>query len=265
MKLSISNIAWEANNDLGMYSYLNKRGYTGLEIAPTRIHPDNPYHHLVEAKGWALFLKERYLLEISSMQSIWYGHVENLFTSKEGRNVLLDYTKKAIDFAEVIGCKNLVFGNPRNRDTGDLINDLPIAIRFFREIGDYATEHHTTIALEPNPLIYNTRFMNLTREAVEVADRVSSPGIKVNIDLGTMICNGEDLEYLKQISEFINHVHISEPGLIPIVRREMHKSLFKVLKEINYENYISIEMKRTGDLGIVQATVEYIKAVNDAT
>lgn len=265
MKLSISNIAWEENNDLDMYSYLHKRGYAGLEIAPTRIYPDNPYHHLVEAKDWALFLKERYLLEISSMQSIWYGHVENMFTSKEGRSVLIDYTKRAVDFAEVIGCKNLVFGNPRNRDTNDLINDLPIAVRFFREIGDYATEHHTTIALEPNPLIYNTRFINLTREAVEVADRVSSPGIKVNIDLGTMIYNREDLEYLKQISEFINHVHISEPQLTPIVPREMHISLFRVLKEINYKNYISIEMKKTGDLGGVQAAVEYIKVIDDAT
>lgn len=137
------------------------------------------------------------------------------------------YTKRAVDFAEVIGCKNLVFGNPINRDTNDLINDLPIAVRFFREIGGYATEHHTTIALEPNPLIYNTRFINLTREAVEVADRVSSPGIKVNIDLGTMIYNREDLEYLKQISEFINHVHISEPQLTPIVPREMHISLLE--------------------------------------
>ena len=88
------------------------------------------------------------------MQSIWYGHQEKIFGSKEERRVLVKYTKKAIDFAEIIGCKNLVFGNPKNRDTDDVLGNYPTAIDFFREIGDYALEHHTTIAIEPNPTIY---------------------------------------------------------------------------------------------------------------
>ncbi len=166
MKFSISNIAWSADHDAEMYQYLKDVGFQGLEIAPTRIFPEKPYEHISEAKDWAVALKSNYGLEIPSMQSIWYGHQEKIFGSKEERNILIDYTKKAIDFAEAIECHNLVFGNPRNRDTEDVDGNYPAAIEFFREIGDYALEHNTIIAIEANPVIYNTHFLNTTEQAV---------------------------------------------------------------------------------------------------
>lgn len=245
MKLSISNIAWAAEHDAEMYQFLHESGFQGLEIAPTRIYPEAPYDRLADAKEWAREINSKYGLEIPSMQSIWYGHQEKVFGSKEERKVLIDYTKKAIDFAEAIGCKNLVFGNPKNRDTDNVQGNYPTAIEFFREIGDYALEHGTVVAIEPNPTIYNTRFMNYTEQAVEMAYKCGSKGVRVNVDLGTIIYNGEDINYLKQIPEYINHVHISEPGLTAIEKRELHNELFSVLKGIGYSRFVSIEMGRT--------------------
>lgn len=263
MKLSISNIAWAAENDVEMYQFLKEIGYNGLEIAPTRIYPEAPYDKIEEAKEWAASLEENYGLVIPSMQSIWYGHTEKTFGTKEERQVLIDYTKKAILFAEVIGCKNLVFGNPKNRDTEDLVSVMPIAIDFFKEIGDYALEHNTIVALEPNPTIYNTRFMNYTEQAVEMAYKSSSEGIKVNVDLGTIICNEEDINYLKQIPEYINHVHISEPGLNLIEKRELHKQLFSILEEIGYNRFVSIEMGNKGNQDTVKSIINLIKKEYD--
>ena len=259
MKLSISNIAWSAEYDKEIYSFLQKNGYQGLEIAPTRIFPNAPYDHIPEASEWAKVLKAKYQLAISSMQSIWYGHSEKMFSSNKERKTLVGYTKKAILFAEAIGCKNLVFGNPRNRDTKDVQADLPIAINFFKEIGDYAHEHHTAIALEPNPIIYNTNFMNFTQQAAEIAYKVNSEGIKVNVDLGTIIYNNEDLEYLKQISGFINHIHISEPGLKLIKQREnMHLQLLNFAKEYVHDAFVSIEMGKQ-EIKKVKQILKYIK------
>lgn len=242
MKLSISNIAWSAEHDIEMYQFLHGNGFQGLEIAPTRLFPENPYEHISEAKDLVVSLKENYGLVIPSMQSIWYGHQEKIFGSKKERAILIDYTKKAIGFAEAIGCHNLVFGNPRNRDTEDVAGNYAIAIDFFREIGDYALEHNTIIAIEANPIIYNTHFLNTTEQAVEMAYKCGSEGVKVNVDLGTIIYNEEDINYLKQIPEYINHVHISEPGLKPIEHRAIHGQLFSILREIGYERYVSIEM-----------------------
>ncbi len=259
MKLSISNIAWAAEHDAEMYQFLNEAGFQGVEIAPTRIFPESPYDKLTEAKAWASELKEKYGPEVPSMQSIWYGHQEKIFGSKEERKRLIDYTKKAIDFAEVISCKNLVFGNPKNRDTDDVPGNYPTAIDFFREIGDYALEHNTTIAIEANPVIYNTHFLNTTEQAVEMAYKCGSDGVKVNVDLGTIIYNEEDINYLKQIPEYINHVHISEPGLKTIEKRELHNLLFIVLNNICYNHYVSIEMGNNNNLTDVKEVVGYIK------
>lgn len=261
IKLSISNIAWAQKNDTEMYQFLKEVGYQGLEIAPTRVFPETPYDRLPQAKEWVDNLKKEFSLVVPSMQSIWYGHQEKIFGSKEERQILIDYTKKAIEFAETIGCKNLVFGNPKNRDTNDVAGNYSTAIDFFHEIGEYALEHNTTIAIEPNPTIYNTRFLNYTEQAVEMAYKCDSRGVKVNIDLGTIIYNEEGIEYLKQIPEFINHVHISEPGLKQIEKKLLHQELFSILHSIGYSKYVSIEMGCQQDLKQVKSIIEYVKEI----
>ena len=52
MKLSISNIGWLSKQDSRVYEMMKKYGFSGLEIAPTRIFPENPYDHLKEAGEW---------------------------------------------------------------------------------------------------------------------------------------------------------------------------------------------------------------------
>lgn len=262
MKLSISNIAWSTENDIEMYCFLKETGFQGIEIAPTRIFPLSPYDNISEAIVWAETLKKKYSLLIPSMQSIWFGHTEKIFGTAKERKILIEYTRKAIDFAEAIGCRNLVFGNPKNRDTNDINNVMPVAIDFFKEIGDYAAEHNTVVALEPNPVIYNTHFMNYTSQAVEMAYKTGSAGIKVNVDLGTIIHNGEDIHYLKQIPEYISHVHISEPFLNLIEPREIHQQLFSILTDINYSGFVSIEMSNKGDIQKVKNVIRYINSYN---
>ena len=244
-----------------MYQFLKDVGYQGLEIAPTRVFPENPYDKLQQAKEWADDLKKKFGLVVPSMQSIWYGHQEKIFETREDRQILIDYTKKAIDFAETIGCKNLVFGNPKNRDTNDVAGNYSTAIDFFHEIGDYALEHNTIIAIEPNPTIYNTRFLNYTEQAVEMAYKCGSDGVKINVDLGTIIYNEEELKYLKQVPEFINHVHISEPGLKQIDKRLLHKELFSILHSIGYNKYVSIEMGCQQEIEQVKSIMKYIKEI----
>ena len=76
MNLSISNIAWVPEQDTNVYRMMKNYGYSGLEIAPTRIFPENPYGDLDKARLWAEVLKEKEGFQIPSMQSIWYGRTE---------------------------------------------------------------------------------------------------------------------------------------------------------------------------------------------
>ena len=51
MKLSVSNIGWKMEEDEYVYSLMKKYGYSGLEIAPTRIFPEAPYDCLVHERA----------------------------------------------------------------------------------------------------------------------------------------------------------------------------------------------------------------------
>lgn len=256
MKLSISNIAWGAENDREMYAFLQESGFCGLEIAPTRIFPENPYDKINEIKEFSKHIKEQYGLEISSMQSIWYGKTQSIFGSSDERRRLIDYTKKAVDFAYAAGCKNLVFGCPKNRVIPDE-SYIPSAIEFFSELGEYASSAGTVIALEANPKIYNTNFMNTTPEAFDICIKTASKGIMVNVDLGTVIYNNESLDDIKENINLVNHIHISEPQLAPIEKRQLHSEL----KNLDYHKFISIEMGNKNNLQLVKDTVKYISGV----
>jgi len=263
MQLSISNIAWNSNHDQAMHTFLKANNIKALEIAPTRIFPTTPYDKLDEANHFHKKLKSENL-SISSIQSIWYGRPENIFTSNEQREKLTEYTKKAINFASAFNCPNLVFGCPKNRTIQSNIdrnNALPIAYDFFNILGNYATKHNTCISIEPNPPIYNTNFINTTQEAFDICKTIDNPGIKVNLDLGTMIHNKESIEILKDNINLINHIHISEPYLVPIKKRSLHRELICELHNLNYKKYISIEMGTQEDINVVKNSMLYLQGV----
>lgn len=256
MNLSISNISWSKEKDLMVYEAMRNNGFSGLEIAPNRIVFENPYGHIDVVKSW----KNDTAFIVPSMQSIWFGRQEKIFGTTEERQFLIDYTKKAIEFSEAIDCRNLVFGCPRNRNLPDEA-DSSIAIAFFKELGDYAAEHNTVIGMEANPPIYNTNYINSTKDALELIEQVNSSGFRLNLDVGTMIYNDEAVEELSGKVHLINHVHISEPGLKLIERRKLHQELKELLEAENYQGYVSIEMGKREDVSEIEQALKYVKEI----
>lgn len=259
MKLSISNIGWDAADDEVVYEYLDSVGVDGVEIAPTRIFPEAPYDKLKEAEQFKKKLKTQYKLSVSSLQSIWYGKKEKIFHSEMEREVLLEYTKSAIDFASILDCGNLVFGCPQNRVIYDE-KDHEVAAEFFFELGEYAHQKNVVLSLEANPVIYNTNFINTTKEAISMVRQVNSKGFKVNLDMGTVIYNEESLLEIGNNIDLIHHIHISEPRLALIQKRKLHNQLMELLSG-RYHNYISIEMGKRQNLQDIYESVVYVKEV----
>ena len=260
MKLSVSNIAWSPERDETVLNLLKQHGFSGVEIAPTRFFPEDPYDKTEEAKAVKNDLENRFKLEISSMQSIWYGVTDRIFGTAEERTRLTAYSKQAIHYAEAIYCKNLVFGCPRNRSLPEGA-DPGIAVPFFRELGEYAKDHHTVVAMEANPPIYNTNYINTTKEAIALIREVDSEGFLLNLDVGTMVENREDVSVLDGSERLIHHVHISEPGLVPIRERELHRELAAFLRSFGYEGWVSIEVRRQEDPGELERMMEYVSGL----
>ena len=259
-RLAISNIAWGNNDDETVYRWMQEYGFTGLEIAPTRIFPTKPYENLTNATKWSKELNEKYGFIIPSIQSIWYGKQEKLFGSDFEREKLFEYSIEAMSFANSIGCNNLVFGCPRNRYLSDDA-DENVAIDFFEQLGMAALKYHTVFALEANPTIYNTNYINDTKSAIKLIKTINSDGFKLNLDVGTMIQNQESISELVGNIHLINHVHISEPYLKPIKNRELHIELKNLLEKEGYKGFISIEMGKVDDLGEIKKAMSYVSRI----
>ncbi|MDL2293546.1 sugar phosphate isomerase/epimerase [Ruminococcaceae bacterium OttesenSCG-928-D13] len=257
LRLAMSQIGWEPGDEMAAMELLREAGCAGLEIAPTRVAGPHPYDDREAAANFAAGIRRAFGLSVCSMQSIWYGQAGSIFGPE--REALLEYTKGAVRFAEAAGCGNLVFGCPKNRvlPEGQSPKD---ALPFFKAIGDFAADHGAVIALEPNPPLYGTNFINTTAEALAFVAEVDSPGLKVNLDTGTMIENGEAVAALAGHVTVLNHVHISEPNLEPIQRRDLHTELAALLAGEGYGGFVSIEM-RARPLADVKATLDYVAEV----
>ena len=252
LKLAISNIG------LGeTFDYRELEQYNGLEIAPSKIAVD-PYAHHDNIAEYAEKMMNEFDLPIVSMQSIWYQISDGIFTG--GCDKLVAVTKQAIDLADKINCRNIVFGSPKNRNMPNPAGDIELAKQFFREIAEYAETKQVVIALEPNPTIYQTNFINTTQEAFDFVKELNLPALKVNVDLGTVIYNQEDLSVIKDNIKLVNHIHISEPNLEKIEKRHLHKDLKKLLVDSGYDRYVSIEMKEQSN-GDVIKTLRYVREI----
>ena len=230
-QLAISNIAWGKEDDEAVYTAMQQAGFTGLEIAPTRIFPEEPYENLTSAL---------------------------LFFDPADAEHLLDYTAEAFQFAHSLNCPSLVFGCPKNRTRRPGDSDAA-AEAFFMQAGNLAMRYGVWLAIEANPPMY-TNYLNGTAEAFSLVKRLDNPGLAVNLDLSTMLAQGEKLQSFVDDLKYVSHVHISEPGLAPIQKRPEHKELALLLGAVGYRGFVSVEMGRT-DLDTVKRTLDYVAEV----
>ena len=139
-QLAISNIAWQKDDDETVYAAMQQAGFTGLELAPTRIFSEAPYENLTSALLFGGYLKNRWGFSVPSLQSIWYGQKGNIFDPADTEH-LLDYTAQAFQFAHSLNCPSLVFGCPKNRMRPLGANDAA-AEAFFMQAGNLAADVH---------------------------------------------------------------------------------------------------------------------------
>ncbi len=243
MKLSASNIGWHKADDDFVLRQLMYLGFSGLEFAPSKVTNQIPYSKAAINESRKYFTKvfENFGLRPSSMQSIWYGVNRNIFNSAEDNSWLIEYTIRAMDYSREVGCKNIVFGCPLNRNLQDAHN-AGYAIKFFSKIEEYASSIGINFAIEANPRIYSTNFLNTHNEVFNFLINHDLYGLRINYDIGAAISNFEKSSSVTKMKNMISHVHISEPFLNPIRPRKRHMS-FKKIFENNYDGYVSIEMK----------------------
>jgi len=254
MNLSASNIAWTGEEDESVYDHLHNLGFSGIEVAPTRMVEPPAYTpgNIARAAAQSVDLRVRRGLRICSVQSLWFGLTEAMFGSEEERTYLLNYTRRALDFAAAISAPHVVFGNPRNRRMQSK-SDWQTGVYFFSACAEYAANRNVVIGLEANPASYGTNYLTTTREVFDLVGELNSAYLRANLDLGTILENSELLADIIPYVPLISHVHISEPHLVPVRERPEHRQLNELLRHAGYVGWISLEMRNSGPEALLSA------------
>lgn len=259
LRLAASNIGWSAADDDKVLRLMSHLGFEGLEVAPTRIFPSDPYAHCSEFTTFRDRMADEFGLELCSMQSIWRGRSESIF-DPDGAAALLAYTREACTFAQAGSVPSIVFGCPRNRFVPDGREPWEAA-EFLIACGEAARSCDTVFALEANPPLYGTNFLNSTAQALDYLSYLDgvgdTRGLGINLDLGAIVEMREGTVVIERALSRVSHVHISEPGLVPVEDRKFHREVRAILEDFDYRGFVSLEMA-TSDYDTVRACLEYL-------
>lgn len=262
MKTAISNIAWENYNDLKVLELLKSYNVQGIELAPTKVWP-----------GWNNITKQSILelktfmndngFKIPAMQAILFGKPELQLFDTESHRDFLEHFKLLAELAYELETDVLVFGAPKNRKRNQLsvMDADDIAIDFFSKVGEIFKNGNTSLVIENNPVEYMCDYMTNVSDVENIVNKVNSENIKVHADsAGIHMCVGDIADIIKGIKK-IAHYHISEPMLNPIHEQSVdHYKALNALKDIHYNNWISIEMKQTKDeYNDIKKSLDFLK------
>lgn len=249
MRLAISNIAWDVEEDEAVAALLNKYQIDAIDIAPGKYFPEPSNASDQEMERVRDWWKERGI-EITGMQALLFGTSGlNVFGSEDSRSAMLRHLEGVARIGGGLGATRIVFGSPKNRDRTALDDQqtLDAATTFFNSLGNIALRAGVTFCLEPNPTCYGANFMTTSEETARVVEHIDHPAIRMQLDTGALTINEESAsDILSRHAGLIGHIHASEPDLLPLGDGNTdHAAARHAIAQYIPEHLVTIEMVAT--------------------
>ncbi len=158
------------------------------------------------------------------------------------------YVRQCIDAAKIIGAPNLVgplysaVGRTWQATSAERARDMELLVSQLRPLAEYAADNGVTLCIEPLNR-FETSFINLAAQAIELVDRVDRPGCQIMLDTFHMNIEETSIgDAIRAAGSRLRHVHTCEndrgaPGSGHVPWNEVAKAL----KEINYDGPLVIE------------------------
>lgn len=247
MKIAISNIAWQIKEEDSIAKIMQNLGIKGVEIAPTKMWDSPLLATNAQIQSYKNFWQSRGI-EIVAMQALLYGRQDlTIFENTQKRKETFDFLSGMIELGSKLDAHVLVFGSPKNRQIGnlELKEAEDIAQSFFYDLGEVAAKHDIMFCIEPNPTIYNCNFITNSQQGLELVTKTNSKGFGLHLDAAGMTLSQESIKSaLQQSIDQLCHFHISEPYLGQVGDGQVDHQIFaNTLTNLNYEGWVSIEMK----------------------
>jgi D-psicose/D-tagatose/L-ribulose 3-epimerase len=160
----------------------------------------------------------------------------------------MDYLKKCIDSTNTLGATNLVgplysaVGRTWQMTEEERARDTDLLVKQLSELSQYAGDHGVFLGVEPLNR-FETSFINLAEQVVEVVDRVGHPSCQIMLDTFHMNIEEKSLgDAIRAAGPRLIHLHSCEndrgaPGSGHVTWEEVCQAL----KDIQYDGPVVIE------------------------
>jgi D-psicose/D-tagatose/L-ribulose 3-epimerase len=259
----VSNLAWSISEEKKALKLLKKYKIKKLEFSPNLLLDNNFTKQQIQKvkKKW-----KSNGIALYSMQSILYK-IENafIFGTKYQNLIFFKEVKKKIELASILGVKVIVFGSPINRRTFSKKKKIlnKIFINTFKKLSVICKKNRVKLCIEANPKIYKSEFLLNTDEVCEIVRKINRTFVLVNLDLGAMIYNRENIKKIvKKNINLIGHVQISAPGLKNVSKHKKTISLLlNTLQKYDFSKTVSLEllMKNKNNLNNLNKNLRIIE------
>ncbi len=267
MKFGICNEIFKEWNDIERtINYVKEVGYDGLEIAPFTLSQyatdisDQTRKDIVKYAAAAD-------LDILGIHWVFVGpegvHLTN--PDKAVRDFTAQYMIDLVRFCGDIGGKVIIFGSPKQRNVGRDVTynqALDYACDIFGKAMPACEEYGVTICME-QLTHWETNFCQTPAETAELIDRINHPNFQLLLDVKAMSFLQKDRpEVIREYAKYLKHFHANDANLNgPGWGDVDFGPIFQALKDINYQDYVSVEVFNfePGPEAIATRSLEYMK------
>ncbi len=238
MAFKLSAITWSHHysyelkkiDDAGLIDLYAKEGLGGIEFILEHLNSSEREH--------LLKLKKRATDAGLSITCISPG---NSFGKKkaEDEQGQIDYVKKGVDIAEIMGCANVrVFAGWPDGSKEEM---WPKAVDSMKICAKYAETKGITLAVEPHN---GGGYLPDSKSTLKFLSDVNSPFVKLNLDTGNFL--GHDKDIYEALAKTVKHATYCHVKIHSITEAgetsdfDIDKTI-KVLSEGNYRGWLAVE------------------------
>lgn len=242
-KLSVSNLAWPADDEAWCLSVLRDNQIHGIEIAPYKTfgswgNIDN---------GSCTNLRDYYRengLVISSFQAITYGlNGLSIIGAKNEVKAFESHMCNISNNLSMLGAEVAVLGSPGLRSFTDYNNEKLTDL--FQTIARCYEKNGVTLVIEAVPEYYGCGWLNKIQDSIEFVLKVNSSSFQVHLDTACQYLSGET-DYILKHPEIVSkaaHAHISNVDLTFLTSiTDYNKELSGIIKAYYNGHWVVLEM-----------------------
>ncbi|HRQ88365.1 MAG TPA: sugar phosphate isomerase/epimerase family protein [Bacteroidia bacterium] len=268
MKYAICNETFQDWPFEKAFAYAHSVGYTGIEIAPfTLAGPptelDAEYRATLRVQIADAGLECVGLHWLLAKTEGFYLTTPDEAVRERTGAYLAELARLCADLGGTI----MVLGSPQQRNLLPGISHeqaMDLAADTVRRAMPVLEDCGVTLALEPLAQTEGD-FLNTAALGIELAEKIDSPNCRLHLDVKAMSGEpGPIPDIIHASRDWVAHFHANDPNLLgPGMGEVVFDPIFKALKDIDYDGWVSVEVFRyePGIETICEESIRYMREV----